>query len=84
MTIPFRELIFRDIRIRGTLICSAQEASDMLQLVAKHNISVNANAFKGLVEMEKLIELAESGKMKGKGIVIMDQSQIDAEGKGVV
>jgi propanol-preferring alcohol dehydrogenase len=84
VTIPFQELIFRDIRLRGTLVCSAQEANDMLQLVAKHDISVNTNAFKGLGEIEKLIELAESGKMKGKGIVIMDQSQIDAEGKGVV
>lgn len=84
VTIPFQELIFRDIRIRGSLICSAQEAKDMLQLVAKHNMSVNANAFKGLGEMKKLIELAESGKMKGKGIVIMDRSQIDAEGTGMV
>lgn len=55
----------------------------MLELVAKHNISVNANAFKGLAEMDRLIELAENGKVKGKGIVIMDQAQIDAEGKGV-
>ena len=84
VSVPFQELIFRDIRIRGSLICSAKEANDMLQLVAKHDISVNANAFKGLGEMETLIELAESGKMKGKGVVIMDQAQIDAEGKGVV
>ncbi|KAL5426751.1 hypothetical protein PMIN04_001688 [Paraphaeosphaeria minitans] len=84
VTIPFQELIFRDIRLRGSLICSAQEANDRLQLVTKHDISVNANAFKGLGELEKLIELAASGKMKGKGIVIMDQSQIDAEGTGVV
>lgn len=84
VSIPFPELIFRDIRIRGSLICSAQEANDMLQLVAKHSISVNANAFEGLGQMEKLIDLAESGKMKGKGIVIIDQAQIDAQRKAVV
>lgn len=56
----------------------------MLSIVAEHGVSVNTNAFKGLGEMEKLFELAESGKMKGKGVVIMDQSQIDAQEKGVV
>jgi propanol-preferring alcohol dehydrogenase len=56
----------------------------MLQVVAEHTISVNTNAFNGLGEMEKLIELAESGKMKGKGIVIIDQAQVDAERKILV
>ena len=55
----------------------------MLNIVAEHKISVHTNAFNGLGEMGKLIELAESGKMKGKGIIIMDQSQIDAEGEGL-
>ena len=84
VTIPFREIIFRDIRVRGSLICSAQEAQDMLRVVSEHNISVNTNVFKGLGEMEKLIEFAESGKMKGKGIIIIDQAQVDAEGKGLL
>lgn len=83
VTIPFTEIIFRDIRIRGSLIASAKEAQDMLNIVAEHKISVHTNAFNGLGEMGKLIELAESGKMKGKGIIIMDQSQIDAEGEGL-
>lgn len=84
VVIPFQEIIFRDIRIRGSLICSPKEAQDMLQVVAEHKISVNTNAFNGLGEMEKLIELAESGKMKGKGIVIIDQAQVDAERKTLV
>ncbi|KAF1971378.1 GroES-like protein [Bimuria novae-zelandiae CBS 107.79] len=84
VTIPFTELIMRDIRVRGSLVSSAKEAQDMLQLVADHGISVHSNAFEGLGEMEQLIELAESGKMKGKGVVIIDQAQIDAEGKGAL
>lgn len=51
----------------------------MLELVAEHGISVNTNAFHGLGEMEKLVRLAESGKMKGKGIIIMDAEQIKKE-----
>jgi hypothetical protein len=54
----------------------------MLELVAEHGISVDTNAYRGLGEMEKLIELAESGKMKGKGIVIMDEDQIGKEKEG--
>ena len=73
------ELVFRDIRIHGSLICSQQEAKDMLKLVAEHDISVKTNAFNGLKEIAKLIELAHSGKMSGKAIVIVDQEQTDKE-----
>ena len=79
VVVPFQELIFRDIRIRGSLISSPAEARQMLQLVAEHGISVNANAFDGLEEIGKLVHLAKSGKMKGKGIVIVDAEQIRKE-----
>jgi propanol-preferring alcohol dehydrogenase len=84
VTIPFAELIFRDIRVRGSLICSAEEAREMLQIVAAHNVSVETNIFKGLGEIEKLVELAESGKMKGKGVIEMDSEQIRDEQKSGV
>ncbi|KAF1945388.1 GroES-like protein [Clathrospora elynae] len=79
VNIPFRELIFRDIRVRGSAISTPEEARDMMQLVAEHGISVQTNVFNGLGEIEKLIQLAHSGKMKGKGVVIMDQEQIRKE-----
>lgn len=75
VVIPYRELIFRDIRVRGSLISSPNEARDMLNVVAEHGISVNTNAFQGLAEIEQLVELAHSGKMKGKGVIIMDREQ---------
>lgn len=75
VVVPFRELVFRDIRVRGSLISTPQEARDMLQLVAEHGISVRTNAFKGLGEIAKMVELAESGKMSGKGVLILDKSQ---------
>jgi propanol-preferring alcohol dehydrogenase len=76
VVIPFRELIFRDIRVRGSLIASRNEARDMLALAAAHGISVHTNAFNGLGEVGKVVELAHSGKMKGKGIVIVDKEQV--------
>lgn len=77
--IPFQEFVFRDIRVRGSLMCSPEQARKMLEAVAEHRITVNTNAFNGLDEIEKLIELAQSGKMNGKGIIIMDQEQIKKE-----
>ena len=55
----------------------------MLQLVAEHGISVNTNAFNGLGEIGELVRLAESGKMKGKGIIIVDAGQIKREKENV-
>lgn len=53
----------------------------MLDLVAEHNISVKNNIFHGLKEIDNLIELVHTGKMKGKGVVIVDQEQVEQEKK---
>lgn len=82
--IPFAELIFRDIRIEGSLICSADEARRMLDVVAEHGISVKTNPFNGLHEIPKLVELAHGGKMQGKAVVIVDQQQVEDERKAGV
>lgn len=79
--IPFAEFIFRDVRVEGSLICSPDEARRMLDIVAEHNISVKTNPFHGLKEIPKLVEFAHSGKMQGKGIIIVDEEQIKAERK---
>lgn len=75
VVIPFRELVFRDIRVRGSLIASPGEARDMLKLVAEHGISVETNAFQGLEKVHQAVELAHSGKMRGKAIVVVDDTQ---------
>lgn len=55
----------------------------MLQLVAEHNISVKTNSVNGLEEIPKLLEMVHSGRMQGKGIVVVDREQIERErGKG--
>lgn len=82
VSIPFQELIFRDIRVRGSLISSPEEARQMLELVAEHGISVNTNVFQGLDEVEKVVELAHSGRMKGKGVVVVDREQVEEQRGG--
>lgn len=48
----------------------------MMALVAEHNITVKTNAYHGLEKLPELVEYAHSGKMQGKGIVIVDEAQL--------
>lgn len=75
--IPYPELIFRDVRVKGSLISSRSEAQRMLDLVAEHNITVKTNPFFGLKEIPRLVELAQSGKMAGKGVVVIKEKEIE-------
>ena len=79
VSVPFLELIFRDIRIVGSLICGPQQAQDMLNLVADKKIKVEVNVYHGLHEVPKMVELSHSGKMKGKAVCIVDEEVISKE-----
>lgn len=79
--IPFMEIIFRDIKIHGSLVCSSEESVSMLETIAKHGITVTTNAFHGLDSIEELGKMVHSGKIKGKAAIIVDQQQIDDEKK---
>ncbi|KAL7624206.1 hypothetical protein AAE478_005765 [Parahypoxylon ruwenzoriense] len=86
MVIPFRELIFRDIRIKSSLLCSPKESEDMVRFIAEQRrsksgvgISVETNAFEGLEKVGELMELVHSGRMKGKGVVVVDKEQVQGE-----
>lgn len=51
----------------------------MLEVVSKHNIKVKTNPFNGIREVPKAIELAHSGKMQGKPVIIIDEQAIKDE-----
>lgn len=53
----------------------------MLDVVAEHKISVSTNPFNGIKNLPELVELAHSGRMSGKGIIIVDEKQIAAQQK---
>lgn len=53
----------------------------MLDFVAEHNITVKTNPFFGIKEIPQLLELAHSGKMAGKGVVIVDEDELRREKK---
>ncbi|KAL9041738.1 MAG: hypothetical protein Q9214_004005 [Letrouitia sp. 1 TL-2023] len=76
VSIPFPEFIFRDIRVLGSLIASPGQSQRMLDFVAEHGITVKTNPFFGLQEIPKLTELAHSGKLAGKGVIIVDEEEM--------
>jgi propanol-preferring alcohol dehydrogenase len=53
----------------------------MLEAVSKNNIKVKTNAFDGIKEIPKAVELAHSGKMQGKPVILIDKEAIENEGK---
>ncbi|KAL6233241.1 hypothetical protein BDW75DRAFT_252122 [Aspergillus navahoensis] len=77
VSIPFQHIVFNDIRIHGSLMSSPQQLRDMLEFVARHNISVDTQQFHGLSEVSTLLERVESGKLAGKAVVIIDGSQVN-------
>ncbi|EXJ60750.1 hypothetical protein A1O7_04903 [Cladophialophora yegresii CBS 114405] len=79
VSVAFHELIFRDIRIKGTLIAGQEYSQQMLNDAAKHGVKVETNIFYGLEEVPKMVELAHSGKMKGKAVCVVDKAEFDKE-----
>ncbi|KZF26883.1 GroES-like protein [Xylona heveae TC161] len=85
VSVPFLEIIIRDIHIEGSLLASQGQAQDMLQTVVDHRISVHTNPFVGLEKVPKLLELAHSGEMKGKAVVVVDEESVEKEeGKDLI
>jgi propanol-preferring alcohol dehydrogenase len=53
----------------------------MLEVVSKNNIKVKTNPFNGIKEVPKAVELAHSGKMQGKPVILIDNEAIEKEKK---
>ncbi|KAI0837393.1 GroES-like protein [Hypoxylon sp. FL0890] len=81
--IPFQELVFRDIRVRGSLLCSPEESREMVRFIAEHKgksgsgsgIRVETTAFEGLESIEELMTLVRSEKLRGKAVIVVDKEQ---------
>ncbi|KKY28598.1 putative zinc binding dehydrogenase [Phaeomoniella chlamydospora] len=72
VSVPFRELVFRDIRLKGSLMCSREEAKEMLKFVTEKKIKVEGKRYHGLKELPQLMKDVHEKKLKGKGIIIVD------------
>lgn len=74
--VPFYELINRDVRIHGSVLCSAQDSRDMINFVAEHGISAKVNVYNGLESIHELVEVVHSGKIQGKAVIVVDPDQV--------
>jgi propanol-preferring alcohol dehydrogenase len=55
---------------------SRKEVQEMLQFVAKHGLEGKSQAYYGLKYIPNLVKALHSGKLQGKGIVIVDKGQV--------
>jgi propanol-preferring alcohol dehydrogenase len=60
---------------------SRGECQKMLEVVSKNDIKVKTNAFDGIKEIPKAVELTYSGKMQGKPVILIDNEAIQNERK---
>lgn len=81
VAIPFREFIFRDVRVIGSCISGAEETKGMLEAIAEHGVTVTTAPFHGLEKIEELTKLVHSGKLSGKAVIVVDPEQIEHEKK---
>ncbi|KXH48638.1 alcohol dehydrogenase GroES-like domain-containing protein [Colletotrichum nymphaeae SA-01] len=79
--IPFQELVFRDVRVKGSLLCSREESVGLMEHVAKNGIKLKTNVFHGLDKIHELVELVHTGKMSGKAVIVVDEQQMENEKK---
>ncbi|KAI4862466.1 GroES-like protein [Hypoxylon rubiginosum] len=93
--LPFRELVFRDIRVRGSLLCSPGESRDMVRFIAERGgagkgegkgegeggIRVETVVFEGLESIGELVRFVRSGRLRGKAVVVVDPEQLEEEKK---
>ena len=84
VVVPFRELIFRDITVVGSLTGSQKQTQEMLDFVAENDIEVETNVYYGLDKVPQMFEDSHSGKMKGKSVVVVDESLQSSLSKGVL
>ncbi|KAI1427960.1 GroES-like protein [Xylaria sp. FL1777] len=79
ISVPFAELVFRDIRFKGTLLASPEESSAMMRCIAQHGVKIRTNPFQGLDRIGELLSMVRSGTLQGKAVIIVDPEQIEAE-----
>lgn len=79
IVVPFQELVFRDVRVKGSLVSSAGESEAMVRFIAEHGLRVKTNVYEGLEKIEELLEVVHGGKIQGKAVIVVDGNQLERE-----
>lgn len=51
----------------------------MMRCITAHDIKVHTNPFQGLDKIDELLSMADSGKLRGKAMLVVGPKQIEAE-----
>ncbi|KAI1625585.1 alcohol dehydrogenase [Exophiala viscosa] len=73
VSVPFMDIVLRDITIKGTMLGGRGVTQEMLEVASKHGVTAETQVFYGLEEVPKMIELSESGRLKGKAVCVVDK-----------
>lgn len=77
VAIPYQELILRDIRVQGSVICSPDDAKEMIAMLPEMEQKlVHTTTFNGLNSIFDLVEKVSTGKIAGKAVVVVDETQL--------
>ncbi|RYP44980.1 hypothetical protein DL768_008617 [Monosporascus sp. mg162] len=72
VTLPFQDIVLRDVTIKGSALGGPAMIREMLDTVATHKVRAEMQVFDGLGEVPRMLELSRAGKIKGKAVCVVD------------
>lgn len=69
ITLSYRTVIYRDIKLVGSLVAEQDEAEELVTLVAKHNIQVKIKEWKP-EDAEEMRQEYLAGRTAGKSVIV--------------
>ncbi|KAI1101185.1 GroES-like protein [Jackrogersella minutella] len=82
--VPFQDIVFRDVRIRGSLLCSPEESRDMVDFMAGlkergRGIRVVTTVFEGMEMLGEVLLRVKMGEVRGKAVIVVDRKQVEED-----
>lgn len=72
----FRNIIFKDIHIQGSLLAGRRELGDLIQCVVDNKIRVETRVFEGLRSLPTILEETEANMTAGKMVIVVDKDAV--------
>ena len=69
--VTFHQLIFRDIKVIGSLLSDAKEAQEMVDIIADKKIEITVREYK-LDDVNQMVDDQHKPEMKGRSVVVME------------
>ncbi|KAK5098409.1 hypothetical protein LTS08_006542 [Lithohypha guttulata] len=73
VSLPFHDVIFRNIHLKGSFMASQAEIQEMLYAVVEHKIKLENNIFHGIPEIPRAVEMLRNGEYRGKACIVVDE-----------